>query len=133
MSGRLPPRAGQRPHAAINRLHSALEKIRCGYHARTGSLTSPTGLHAASRLPRGDASARAEVVRGRITQIRRLNRQIDALTKRIAAEVSQSGTSLTDIYGIGPLVAADIITEAGDPRPLRDQGPLRHGKRHRPP
>ena len=72
--------------AAINRLHSALEKIRCGYHTRTGSLTSPTGLHAASRLLRGDATTRAEVARGRITQICRLNRQIDALTKRIAAE-----------------------------------------------
>ena len=63
---------------------------------------------AASRLLRGDATTRAEVTRGRITQIRRLNRQIDTLTKRIPAEVAQSGTSLTDIYGIGALVAAGL-------------------------
>ena len=40
---------------------------------------------------------------------------IDQLGTRIATEVSQSGTSLTDIYGIGPLTAAEIITETGDP------------------
>ena len=51
----------------------------------------------------------------RITHIRRLNRHIDQLSARIASEVSQRGTSLTDIYGIGPLTAAEIITEASDP------------------
>ena len=89
--------------AAINRLHSALEKIRCGYHTSTGALTSPKGLDAASRLLRGDTTTRAEVARDRIAHIRRLNRHIDQLSARIATAVSQSGTSLTDIYGIGPL------------------------------
>ena len=37
------------------------------------------------------------------------------LGARIVTEVSQSRTSLTDIYGIGPLTAAEIITETGDP------------------
>ena len=92
-----------------------VEKIRCGYHTRTGALTSPKGLDAASRLLRGDTTTRAEVARGRITHIRRLNRHIDQLGARIATEVSQRGTSLTDIYGIGALTAAEIITEAGDP------------------
>ena len=40
---------------------------------------------------------------------------IDQLSARIATEVSQRGTSLTDIYGIGALTAAEIITETGDP------------------
>ena len=101
--------------AAINRLHSALEKIRCGYHTSTGALTSPKGLDAASRLLRGDTTTRAEVARDRIAHIRRLNRHIDQLGARIATAVSQSGTSLTDIYGIGALTAAEIITETGDP------------------
>ena len=52
--------------------------------------------------------------RGRITHIRRLNRHIGQLVVRIATEVSQRGTSLTDIYDIGPLTAAEIITETGD-------------------
>ena len=101
--------------AAINRLHASLEKIRCGYHTRTGALTSPKGLDAASKLLRGDTTTRAEVARDRITHIRRLNRHIDQLGARIATEVFQRGTSLTDIYGIGALTAAEIITETGDP------------------
>ena len=117
--------------AAINRLHSALEKIRCGYHTSTGALTSPKGLDAASRLLRGDTTTRAEVARDRITHIRRLNRHIDQLSARIATEVSQRGTSLTDIYGIGALTAAEIITETGDPGRYRTKGPLRHGQRNR--
>ena len=117
--------------AAINRLHSALEKIRCRYHTRTGALSSPKGLDAASRLLRGDTTTRAEVARDRITHIRRLNRHIDPLGARIATEVSQSGTSLTDIYGIGALTAAEIITAAGDPCRYRTKAPLRHGQRNR--
>ena len=101
--------------AAINRLHSSLEKIRCGYHTRTAALTSRAGLDAASRLLRGDTSARAGIARSRIRGIRRLNREIDALSKRIAATLNDSHTSLTSIYGVGPLIAAEILAEAGDP------------------
>ena len=101
--------------SAINRLHADLEKIRCGYHTRTGALTSRRGLDAAARLLRGDPSAAAEVARRRVTRIRRLNREIDALSAQIARAVTDSGTSLTDIYGIGTLVAADILTQTGNP------------------
>ena len=101
--------------AAINRLHSSLEKIRCGYHTRTAALTSRAGLDAASRLLRGDTSARAEIARSRIRNIRRLDREVDALTKRLVAALNDTRTSLTSIYGVGPLVAAEILAETGDP------------------
>lgn len=101
--------------AAINRLHSALEKTRCGYHTRTGPLTGPRGLDAAARLLRGDPSQRAAVARDRIAGIRRLDRAIAKLTAQIVRAVAQSGTSLTGIYGVGPVIAADILAEVGDP------------------
>ena len=101
--------------AAINRLHADLEKIRCGYHTHTGALTSRRGLDAAARLLRGDPSPPAEIARRRVTRIRRLNREIDELSKQIARTVADTRTSLTDIYGIGALVAADILTETGNP------------------
>lgn len=100
---------------AINRLHSCLEKIRCGYHTRTGPLTARRGLDAAARLLRGDTSATAEIARSRIGDLRRLDREIDAYTRRITTAVHDSATSLTDIDGIGPLTAAEILTEVGDP------------------
>ena len=101
--------------AAINRLHGDLEKIRCGYHTHTAALTSPRGLDAATKLLRGDTGPRAEIARDRVRQIRQLNRQVDALSTRFVEAVTHSGTTLTDIYGIGPIGAADIIAEVGDP------------------
>ena len=100
---------------ALNRLHSGLEKIRCGYHTNVGALTSTKGLDRAGGLLRGDNSAHARVARSRITEIRGLNRRIAALGADIAEAVAASGSTLTDIYGVGPLVAADILAETGDP------------------
>ena len=101
--------------AALNRLHSSLEKIRCGYHNRTGPLTSGAGLDAACKLLRGDDSARAEIGRSRIRDIRRLCREIDAVTQRITLLLNNTDTSLTGIYGIATLTAAEILAEVGDP------------------
>ena len=101
--------------AHINRLHANLAQIRCGYHHATTSLTSKKGLERVTRLLAGDTSAPARVARGRLRHIRELNRQIADLTAEISDQVAASGTTLTDIYGIGSLGAADILTEVGDP------------------
>ena len=118
--------------AALNRLHSTLEKIRCGYHNRTGPLTSGAGLDAACKLLRGDDSARAEIGRSRIRDIRRLCREIDAVTQRITSLLNNTDTSLTGIYGIASADRSRDPRRGRRPSPLRDQGPLRHGQRHRP-
>jgi transposase len=61
--------------------------------------------------PKGGASARlrrrlaSEVLR----DIRTLDRKIEDLNGRIEAEVQASGTTLTEIFGIGPILAAKII------------------------
>ena len=102
--------------AAINRLHSDLSKIRCGYHKNTAALTTVTGLDTAARLLRGDKAAAARVARSRITQIRALNRQIKAFTGEITQAVDASGTTLISIHGVGVLGAAEIITQTGDPQ-----------------
>ena len=61
--------------------------------------------------PKGGASARlrrrlaSEVLR----DIRTLDRKIADLNGRIEAEVEASGTTLTEIFGVGPILAAKII------------------------
>ena len=102
-----------------NRLHADLEQTRVGYHRQIPSkLTGPKALTRASNLLRGDTGTRAGIARRRIRHIRELNRQIADLAKEIAALVNNTtaGTALCSIYGVGPLVAADIIAETGDPR-----------------
>jgi transposase len=46
--------------------------------------------------------------------MRRVDDQLEALTKRIAAAVIASGTTVTDVYGIGPWAAAIIVGHTGD-------------------
>ena len=100
----------------VNRLHGDLEKIRCGYHRTISAITSDKALTRVMRLLCGDTGARANVARGRVRHIRELNRQIAELTSQIGALVAASGTTLTEIHGIGALTAADILAEVGDPR-----------------
>jgi len=46
-------------------------------------------------LLRSDRSVRAELIRDRVAEIRRLNEKIGALEKQIVAKVKESGTNLT--------------------------------------
>ena len=50
----------------------------------------------------------------------RIDLKIDAVAKRIHAEINASGTTLTRFHRIGPINAALIIGEVGDG----------HGSRH---
>jgi transposase len=65
---------------------------------------------------RGGASARlrqrlaSEILR----DVRMLDRKIADLGGRIEAEVRVSGTTLTEIFGIGPILAARIVGTVGD-------------------
>jgi transposase len=48
-----------------------------------------------------------------LRDVRRLDRKIADLNGRIEAEVEASGTTLTEIFGIGPILAAKIIGTVG--------------------
>ena len=99
---------------ALNRLHGLLRDLLPGGVA--GKLSAPR----AARILRGirpkGASARlrrrlaSEVLRN----VRTLDRKIADLNGRIEAEVQASGTTLANIFGIGPILAARIIGTVGD-------------------
>jgi transposase len=63
--------------------------------------------HPAGQLRRRLA---CEVVR----DVRTLDRRIADLNQLIATEVKASGTMLTDIFGVGPILAAKIVGIVGD-------------------
>ena len=54
------------------------------------------------------------VARRRINRLRRLDREIVEMTSEIKQAVTDIGTSLTDIHGVGAITAARIIGEVGD-------------------
>jgi len=101
---------------ALNRLHGLLRDLLPGGVARTLS-TDRAEASSLRRMPRkDDASARlrrrlaSEVLR----DVRTLDRKIADLNGRIEAEIEASGTTLTEIFGIGSIVAATIIGTVGD-------------------
>lgn len=49
-----------------------------------------------------------------LADVRRLDSQLEALTKRIAVAVVASETSVTEVHGIGPIGAALIVGHTGD-------------------
>jgi len=99
---------------ALNRLHGLLRDLLPGGAAGTLS------AHRAARILRGirpqGASARlrrrlaSEILR----DVRTLDRKIADLSEHIEAEVVASGTALTEIFGVGPILAARIIGTVGN-------------------
>ena len=100
---------------ALNRLHALLRDLLPG--GVTGKLSADRAARILRGIrPKGGASARlrrrlaSEVLR----EVRTLDRKIAELKVRIEAEVEASGTTLTQIFGIGPILAARIIGTVGD-------------------
>jgi transposase len=101
---------------ALNRLHGLLRDILPG--GVTGKLSAPRAARILRSIRPKGASARlrrrlaSEVLR----DVRTLDRKIADLNGRIEAEVQASGTTLTNIFGIGSILAARIIGTVGDVR-----------------
>jgi transposase len=49
-----------------------------------------------------------------LTDVRRLDTQLAAIRTRIADAVESSGTTVTEVYGVGPVAAALIVGHTGD-------------------
>ncbi|HYQ85552.1 MAG TPA: transposase [Rubrobacter sp.] len=66
--------------------------------------------------PKDGASAhlRRRLASEILRDVRMLDRKIADLNGRIEAEVEASGTTLTQIFGIGPILAATILGTVGD-------------------
>jgi transposase len=51
-----------------------------------------------------------------LEDLRRYDEQMRASKQRLAAAISESGTTLTELFGVGPVVAAMVIGYTGDVR-----------------
>jgi len=105
-----------------NQTHQDLVVLAPGYEGRIRNLVSKKNLAAAIAVVRGDHSVRAGLVRRRIAQIRRLDAEIAVVAGDIETTLQASGSTLTEIHGVGPLVAARILGEVGDPRSIKSRG-----------
>jgi transposase len=99
---------------ALNRLHGLLRDLLPG--GVTGRLSTHRGARILRSIrPKGaPACLRRRLASEVLRDVRTLDRKIADLNERIEAEVEASGTTLTEIFGIGPILAAKIIGTIGD-------------------
>ena len=105
----------------INRTHKDLVISHPGYQDWIPKLNSKPNQSAALALLRKDRSVRAGLIRDRVGDIRRLEAKIARVEEMIEAKLPASGTTLTELVGIGPVLAAKILGEVGDPSRLRSK------------
>jgi transposase len=98
----------------LSRLHVLLADLQPGGAARELSAT-----RAADLLRKIHPITPVDVERKRITQqlladVRRLDRQIKTASQAIRTAVGDRGSTLTQLYGVGPVLAAKLVGHAGD-------------------
>ena len=64
-------------------------------------------------------AARLDLAQEHLDDLRRLDGQMKASKKRIRQAVAASGTALTALFGVGPVVACMVIGHTGDVRRFR--------------
>lgn len=99
---------------SVCRLHRLLrELIAGGAHEQ---LTAEQAFDLLTSLNPTDPAGtmRVEIALEHIDDIARLDRVIDECTLKITAAVKASGTTLTRLFGIGPLTAALVLGDVGD-------------------
>jgi transposase len=106
-------------------LSRARNQVACRLHAALCELV-PGGVskeiyaaHAAQILEETEpcgavAQARAELAAELVADLRRVDALLRETKKKLATAVRASGTSLTEVFGVGPVIAATVIGDVRD-------------------
>jgi transposase len=101
---------------AICRLHALLRALVPGGAARDLQAKRASIVLRGVRPVSAIAVERKRLALELVADVRRLDRELVATKARIVVAVATAKTSVTDVYGVGPIVAALIIGHSGDVR-----------------
>lgn len=102
--------------ALINRAHAELTGLIPGYQHLVRSLVTRTRVRQVLELTAEDRSVRADLTRRRLERVLVIDAEAAQLKRQISALVTEAGSTLTDIHGVGPLVAGRFLAEVVDAR-----------------
>src|SRR5664280_338980 len=105
-----------------NRLHAHLLVLVPGYGGTVANLVAACHRAKVAGLLRGNATVQAELAHSLLVRLARLEREIEALKRRIGALVA--GHPLLGLPGAGPITVARLIAEVGDIRRFRSADAL---------
>ena len=100
----------------VNRLHALLAELAPGAVPRRLSADRAAALLRGIRTPAGPRRTRRLLAGDLVREVRRLDGDIAAIEGQIAEAVAASRTTLVDLFGIGPILAAKILGRVGDVR-----------------
>jgi transposase len=98
----------------VCRLHAVIASLAPGGMAKELNASDADGLLGAFAPFPPVEHTRHQVALELLEDVRRLDRQLKESHKRITLAVRASGTSLTEVYGIGPVLACSLIGFTGD-------------------
>ena len=98
----------------INRLHRLLMDLVPGGARRNLTANRAAALLAAVTPAGAAAVIRWQLAGDLIADVRQLEQQIAAVEARIKTAVAQANTSLVELFGVGPVLAATFLGEVGD-------------------
>ena len=98
----------------VCRLHAVLCDVVPGGFAREISAAQAIRVLANITTHGPVAAARLEIAHDLVADLSRLDEQRREVKRRLTRTVAASRTTLTDIYGVGPIVAATVLGYVGD-------------------
>ena len=96
------------------RLHAVLCDLVPGGHQKEISAAHAARILAQATPSGAVALARAELAAEFLADLRHLDGQLRDTRKKLAAAVRASGTTLTQVFGVGPVIAGTVIGDVGD-------------------
>ena len=112
---------GRQRSRVVSRLHALLVELAPGGIAREINVSAATAFLANIAPSSAVEQIRYGLARDLIDDICRLDAQLKESHKRIASAVKASSTTLTDLFGVGPMIAATVIGNVGDIRRFRNR------------
>ena len=117
---------------AVFRVHAVLCELVPG--AARKQLRTSQAIELLDRIVADSPIAQAKLALARdlIADLHRIDQQRRDAKRRTVQAVAASGTSITSIYGVGPIVAGTVLGYVRDTPPLPHPRPIRLRQRHRP-
>ena len=98
----------------LSRLHVLLADLQPGGAARELSATRAAALLRKIRPITAVDIERKRIARELLADVRRLDRQVKTASQAIRTAVCEHGTTLTQVYGVGSVLAAKLLGHTGD-------------------
>jgi transposase len=100
----------------INRLHRLLMDLVPGGASRNLTANRAAAMLAAVTPTGQPALTRWQLATEFVADVRQVEQQISAVEARIKAAVAECRTTLVELFGVGPVLAATFLGEVGDVR-----------------